>query len=371
MKTFSGFLLFLVLLIPCTGHSQNLLNGPQKIVVDSKRNRLLVSNFNTGALVQIDSLGNQSYLVQSAGFVDGLEIVGDTVYGVGNNRKIRAYDLVTNQLAMDTTIPGAAANYLSSIAYDSAGHLFISCPQENVIYRMRISDRMCWQFASNNGLNKPNGILLEKEKNRIVVIDDSPGTSLIHAISLADSSVSTLYVTSFNRPDGITRDKFGYHYIGGYYLPGIYITDAGFSQDPELFFAGNNIVYPTYDKSDHSLLITHYNANTWERVPLTTTGVGPEYLNDRFVLYPVSPNPFKTGATVRFALNRSFPVRLDVYDSTGILVKTLVNEEKGPGTYDVAWETASRSVTELAPGFYYFRMTVNGITRTQKALLIR
>ena len=82
-----GFLLFQVFIMPESGNTQNLLNGPQKIAVDAKRNRLLVSNANSGDLVQIDSTGKQDYFVRGADFVDGLEIIGDTVYGIGNHRK--------------------------------------------------------------------------------------------------------------------------------------------------------------------------------------------------------------------------------------------------------------------------------------------
>jgi len=248
------------------GYAQSLLNGPQKIVIDTKRNRLLVSNFNSGDIIQIDSIGNQTYFVQGADFIDGIEIVGDTIYGVGNNRKVKAFNLVTKQLVFDITIPGLRSNYLSSITYDSAGHLFISCPLLNEIYRMKIKNQAFWLFAKDNGLNKPNGILLEKEKNRIVVIDDSPN-SKIHAINLVDSSVITLCTTSFNSPDGIIRDKFGNYYIGGYYLPGMYKIDSAFRRN-ELFFKGNNIVYPTYDIDKNSIIITHFDANSWECLQL-------------------------------------------------------------------------------------------------------
>lgn len=260
-------IVLLTFLLPVSGYAQNLLNGPQKIVIDSKRNRLLVSNYNSGDLIQIDSIGNQSYFVQGADFVDGVEIVGDTIYGVGNNRTIKAYNLETKLLVFDITLPGSPSDYLSSITSDSIGHLFISCPLLNEIYRMSIDDLSYSVFAKDNGLNKPNGILLEKEKNRIVVIDDS-SDSKIHAISLADSTVSTLLTTSFNSPDGIIRDKYGNHYVGGYYLQGMFKTDSEFSKDIELFFEGNTIVYPTYDERNHSILVTHYDANTWERVPL-------------------------------------------------------------------------------------------------------
>lgn len=271
MKTnrncFMVLLATLVLLLPTNGYTQNLLNGPQKIVIDIKRNRLLVSNANSGDLIQIDSIGNQTYFVKNADFIDGLEIVGDTIYGVGNNRKIKAYNLDTKQLVLDLTLPGSPSDYLSSITSDSTGHLFISCPLLNEIYRMNIENFSYWVFAKDNGLNKPNGILLEKEKNRIVIIDDSPNSN-IHAICLADSSVTTLYTTTFNSPDGIIRDKFGNHYIGGYYLPGMFKTDSEFSGVIELFLKGDNIVYPTYDERNHSILVTHYDANTWERVTL-------------------------------------------------------------------------------------------------------
>jgi len=32
--------------------------------------------------------------------------------------------------------------------------------------------------------------------------------------------------------------------------------------DHTMFFTGANIVYPAYDKSNHSLFITHYNTHT-------------------------------------------------------------------------------------------------------------
>jgi hypothetical protein len=267
----SGLFISIILFVPTICKTQNLLSAPQKIVIDSKRNRCLVSNYRTGSIVQIDSVGNQSYFKQDADFVDGMEIVGDTVYGVGDSRKINAYNLVTNQLVMSFTISGSSSDYLSSITSDSSGHLFISCPLLNTIYKMRISDQSYWVFAKDNGLISPNGILLEKEKNRIVVIEDSPSPSRIHAISLTDSTVSTLVTTTFNRPDGIVKDKNGSYYVGGFFLPGIYRFDSDFRQPPQLFFQGNNMVYPTYNGENNSLLITYYSANDWDTVNIYST----------------------------------------------------------------------------------------------------
>jgi len=263
-------LLLICLPIPACAQTQNLLNEPQIIVIDAENDRLLVSNFGNGAIVQIDNESNQSYFVEDAGFVDGMEIVGNIIYGVGHSRKLYAYNLDTKEQVLDFHFLGQDSDYLSSVISDEAGHLFISCPALHTIYKFKISDNSYQVFAQDGGLNRPNGMLLEKENDRIVVIDDSPGVAIIHAISLSDATVSTLITTNFDRPDGIVRDASGTYYVGGYYLPGLYKIDADFSEEPEMIFEGSHMVYPTYDSRDHSLLITYYGSNGWDRVMLET-----------------------------------------------------------------------------------------------------
>jgi hypothetical protein len=131
------------------------------------------------------------------------------------------------------------------------------------------------------------------------------------------------------------------------------------------------LLYPTYDIRDHSLLITHYDANTWERIPLTTTGTSSIKRLKEFIIYPVSPNPFQSSVTIKFELNRHLKTQLDVHDSSGKLVAKLVNEEKEPGSYSISWDGKSSTGDTVADGFYYFTMTVNGVIQTQKAILIK
>lgn len=352
-------------------NAQNLLDGPQKVVIDTEHSRYLVSNYYTGDIVQIDSAGNQAYFVLGANFVDGLEIEGNIVYGVGQNRKVRAYDLTTKELVMDITIDGSSNNYLSSITSDSAGHLFISCPALHTIYKLRISDEAYWIFAENNGLNRPNGILLENENNRIVVIDDSPNTSIIHAISLSDSTVSDLMTNNFNNPDGIVRDKDGFYYVGGYYLPGLYKIAPDFSGEPELFFEGSHMVYPTYNLAHHSLLITYYGDDDWAEILLSSTSIGPKGLYNEFVLNPTYPNPFSDNTLFSYKMENSEHAKLEVYDTAGKIIKILVNEQKPPGIYSIAWDGKDEAGKKLPNGIYYIRLIVNSFTETQKVILVR
>jgi hypothetical protein len=360
------FIFLMLFLIPSICDAQNYLSYPQKIAIDSKRNRLLVSNEGTGALVEIDSFGIQHPFIPGAGFIDGMDIVGDTIYGVGSLGKIRAYNLETKQLVMNNTITGSDFNYLSSVTSDSAGHLFISCPQLNTIYKFRISDQSYWVFASNNGLNRPNGILLEKEKNRIVVIDDSPGTSKIHAISLADSTVSTLLTATLNNPDGIVRDKYGSYYVGGYYLSWIYKIDSTFSSPPSQFYPANHFVYPTYDSRDHSLLVTLYMNHSWLRISLITDVDDANEVPEDFLLLQNYPNPFNPSTTIEYQLESQSYVKILITNILGETVSILEDGLKDAGNHKSIFNARN-----LTSGIYCYQIIAGDYRETKKMMLIR
>jgi hypothetical protein len=359
--------IILLVVFSTTLSQAQLLNGPQKIVIDAKRNRLFVSNGNDGKLVMIDSAGTQTKFVDTAGFIDGLEIVGDTIYGVGENRILRGYNLVTKKLVLYKRLPGGINdNYLSSITSDSAGHLFISCPDLNAIYKFSISDTTCWTFAQGHGLNRPNGILLERDNNRLVIIDDSPPPSMIHAISLLDSTVSNLDTTTFNSPDGIVRDKNGFYYVGGYYLSKIYRFTPEFSGAPVPIYSGSHMVYPTYDYSNHTLLVTFYGTNTWARISLPVGINDPKELIKDFQLNQNYPNPFNPSTSIKYYIPDNKLVTLKVFDVMGREVETLVNEKQLAGTYEVAFDGSN-----FSSGVYFYKLESGDFSESRQMILLK
>jgi sugar lactone lactonase YvrE len=364
--------IILLIIFSITPSQAQLLNGPQKVVIDAKRNRLFVSNGNNGALIQIDSAGVQTRFVDTAGYVDGLEIVGDTIYGVGDNRILRGYNLVTKQLVLYTRLPGGSnSNYLSSVTSDSAGHLLISCPDLNAIYKFRINDRTCWTFAQNGGLNRPNGILLERDNNRLVIIDDSPGTSIIHAISLLDSTVSDLDTNAFDRPDGIVRDKNGFYYVGGYYLSAIYRFKPDFSGTPVPIYSGSHMVYPTYDYNNHILLVTFYNSNNWARISLPVGINDPSEQIKDFQLNQNYPNPFNPSTSIKFQIYKNSFVSLKVFNILGIEVASLVNEKLKTGTYETQFSINAITNNYIPSGVYFYKLETSGFKETRKMILMK
>ena len=78
------------------------------------------------------------------------------------------------------------------------------------------------------------------------------------------------------------------------------------------------------------------------------------------------PNPFNPSTTVSFGIPYSSFVTLRVYDLLGREVGSLVNEEKGPGTYSVMLDA-----TALASGVYFYRLQTTGFVETKKLMVLR
>jgi len=356
-----------ILLISQICEAQNLLDGPQKIVIDSRHNRYLVSNW-SGHIVQIDSAGNQTYFKKNAEFNDGMEIVGNTVYGTFyspvNPGQIKGYDLDTRQPVMEVQIN--YVNHLSSITADSSGNLYLSASLSDEIVKMRLSDQAHWVFVDGQGLSKPNGMIYEHDNNRLVICEDRPNPSIM-AVSLLDSSVITLATTTLEGSDGIARDVNGNYYLSGYFLDGIYKFDPDFSETPELIYSGDWLIFLTYDASDHSLLVTQWYSNEWMKIPLPVTSVDNSAdIVEEFQLYQNYPNPFNPNTTIKYQIPELSLVTVRVYNVLGNKIATLLNEEKPAGNYEVEFYANG-----LPSGIYFYKLIAGSFVETKKMLLLK
>jgi len=92
---------------------------------------------------------------------------------------------------------------------------------------------------------------------------------------------------------------------------------------------------------------------------------------NQFSLNQNYPNPFNPSTNIPFKLNRAARVTLRVYDLTGRLVATLMdNAYHNAGQYDVRFQA-----NQMASGTYFYRLTAitknNQLTQTRKMTLIR
>lgn len=85
----------------------------------------------------------------------------------------------------------------------------------------------------------------------------------------------------------------------------------------------------------------------------------------------VMPNPFNPSTTVRFTLARAAHARVDVYDVSGRLVRTLADEALAAGPHAVAWDGLSQDGQAAASGVYLVRLVADGVEQTAKASLLK
>ncbi len=69
------------------------------------------------------------------------------------------------------------------------------------------------------------------------------------------------------------------------------------------------------------------------------------------------PNPFHRTTVIRYSCPCPCKVSLKIYNVTGRLVKTLVDEEKNPGYYTVSWD-ANPSAKGFTSGVYFAKLKV-------------
>jgi hypothetical protein len=83
------------------------------------------------------------------------------------------------------------------------------------------------------------------------------------------------------------------------------------------------------------------------------------------------PNPFKSQTIIRYVLPTNSNVSLAIYDISGRLVKSLINQPQESGIYSVNWNGKDGSGKNLAQGIYIYRLKTNNYADTKRMILIR
>ena len=87
-----------------------------------------------------------------------------------------------------------------------------------------------------------------------------------------------------------------------------------------------------------------------------------------------NPNPFHETTAIRYQLSdarKAIPVRLDIYDLTGRVIRTLVDEHQEAGEYAVQWNGSDDNRRKVAGGVYFYRLTAGDLVCTKKMVLLR
>jgi hypothetical protein len=130
------------------------------------------------------------------------------------------------------------------------------------------------------------------------------------------------------------------------------------------------------------------------RIPLTlcidtTTSVDFDENQKQvtFTLFQNYPNPFNPSTVVRYTVgglkrtaadggrptadNSFTPTTLKIYNILGQKVRTLVDEPKRSGSYEVIWDGKDDKGKDVASGIYFYRLTADSYQETKKMVLMK
>ncbi|MBN1464329.1 T9SS type A sorting domain-containing protein, partial [candidate division KSB1 bacterium] len=91
----------------------------------------------------------------------------------------------------------------------------------------------------------------------------------------------------------------------------------------------------------------------------------------RLALAQNYPNPFNPRTTIRFELPAEHHLTIAIFNTTGQLVRMLVEGEYPAGIHQVVWEADNEQGIKAPSGIYYYRMTTDGFSETKKLLLLK
>ncbi|MCB2231147.1 T9SS type A sorting domain-containing protein [bacterium] len=112
-------------------------------------------------------------------------------------------------------------------------------------------------------------------------------------------------------------------------------------------------------------------------IPLSTptvlykTGGDDPETPDGFALEQNYPNPFNPTTTIAYSIPNRSHVLIQVFNVTGQVVRTLVDEELTAGAHDVVWDGRSDQGMAVGSGVYLYRITADTYTAGRKMMLLK
>lgn len=98
----------------------------------------------------------------------------------------------------------------------------------------------------------------------------------------------------------------------------------------------------------------------------TEVEAGNNIIPTRFSLSQNYPNPFNPTTTIDFSIPKACLVTLKIYDMLGREIKTLVDENKVAGSYNVKFDALL-----LTSGIYFYQLQADNFIQTKKIVFIK
>ena len=94
-------------------------------------------------------------------------------------------------------------------------------------------------------------------------------------------------------------------------------------------------------------------------------------INNNAVLYQNVPNPFNPETTIRFALNSPENVTIDIFNTKGQYIRTLVQADYESGIHSIYWNGTDENSNPVSSGIYFYRLQAGMHSEIRRALLLK
>ena len=88
-------------------------------------------------------------------------------------------------------------------------------------------------------------------------------------------------------------------------------------------------------------------------------------------LFQNRPNPFSHQTIIKYQVAKAGKVSLKVYNIAGQMVRTLADEDKKVGSYEVRWNVCDDNGQRISNGIYIYQLNIGGERMAKKMILLR
>jgi hypothetical protein len=129
-------------------------------------------------------------------------------------------------------------------------------------------------------------------------------------------------------------------------------------------YVGGSLPTTRYDESHNWVQVYTASGAAVVTSSSALTGASPPNLPHALSLAPPWPNPTRGVLALRFSLPAQGPTWLGVYDVSGRLVRTYLNNVMEPGEYDLR-----RDISDISPGVYFVRLWTPSATMHERLVV--
>jgi len=336
--------------------------------------------------IHIWSVDNQlSTFRENSGGANGLffDRYGNLLVCEGDNGRVVSIDGQYNVTVLADIYDGKPFNKPNDLWIDPKGGVYFSDPIYGNATQNQDGEHVYYLVPDQNqvlrvidDMVRPNGLIGTPDGQTLYVADHGAGQIYQYHIN-PNGTLSDKAVFVNKGSDGMTIDELGNIYLTSgdvwiYNVNGELIEKIDIPQNPTNVCFGGSDRQKLFITAQKSLYAIDMRVKGISQFPSTSIQASAIYeIPTTLALEQNYPNPFNPETVIRYKLYSSSDVRLVIYNITGQLIKTLVNDYQSAGSYEVGWNGHDHAGNSVSSGIYLYRLNAGHHVLTRKMSIIR